>query len=967
MAIRWLHLSDVHECHKEGYHRVAMYEAIVAEVKGIQEKPDLLFFTGDLAFSGTAAEYELLKDRLLTPLRAVLPPDCPLFTVPGNHDVDRKRATKPRLWMVDEEERVAFQKVDGEGQRKRRDALLPRFEGYRELEKAVSAWGEDWLASEQGAICRVVEVNGQRIAVAGINTAWLCQDDHDSGRLTAGRTMVDAALRRAEAEQPDLLVVLGHHPLTAMMGETDWSDGDRIRLRLEQANAVYLHGHLHTSSGQRTGDSIQSVLAIQAPSGFQAADNKFWRNGLLWGEADVDAGRLIIMPKRWNDDFRKYVFDSDAVDPRFRVERTDSFAFQLPGRVIMASTAPTLDDPERVSPVTAEGWEIVDTEFLTQKTAERPSAKEMSDWFDGQFPRWEVALAEGVRPRRAVEEIARRFEAAHEGAPRPLATLLTGAGGEGKSAALLQTAAKLVQGQQEWTCLWRRAAAAELPEKLLAQLEHRPGHAWIIAIDDAENVGQSLPEALQRIQPRTDIHLILAARDADWSIRGLTDAMWGETAAFSRVTLAGLDAEDARRIANGWIAYGNEAMGRLRGRTVEQTAEALLGHAQEQAARKEEGALLGALLIAREGEALKDRVSRLMEPWAEAAGVGERPLLDIYAMIAAMHAENQLYLSQVVLAFALGCEEGALDRGALRVLRREAMVDGGTTHVLTRHRRIAEAARDRLVEMGYDVDRWYPFLARAALMEFKERYSRNPEITKWQYGLADHFIKKGRVYWPVAVTVARVLFRAEPSNPKLLNAYASALRRTEQVGAALQLLREKGPAFHRHRDVLVEWSVASGESGDNGLAAWLAGRSLADDRGRALDAKNCKLALAGLGAAFRELRQTTKRASYAAAQAACGQLGQRLPELDPRAHGYFDEHSKAALSPADRTLSVEADVETLRAAVIEASCEADSANDPPFFERLIGDPEAYRFTMLCSVVSAEGGHSADGRDRPKAP
>jgi len=55
------------------------------------------------------------------------------------------------------------------------------------------------------------------------------------------------------------------------------------------------------------------------------------------------------------------------------------------------------------------------------------------------------------------------------------------------------------------------------------------------------------------------------------------------------------------------------------------------------------------------------------------------------------YAENQLYLSRAVLAFALGCDEGALDRGPLRVLRQEAMVDGGTSYVLTRHRKIAES------------------------------------------------------------------------------------------------------------------------------------------------------------------------------------------------------------------------------------------------------------------------------------
>jgi hypothetical protein len=679
---------------------------------------------------------------------------------------------------------------------------------------------------------------------------------------------------------------------------------------------------------------------------------------LLWGEADLDAGRLIVSPKRWNDEFEKYVVDSDAIDPRFRID-ADSFAFPLPGHAPTVQSVAAVNESEKAPSAIAEGWEVIDTDALGEKTAKRPSAKEMSDWFDGQFPRWEVALAEGVRPRRAVEDIARRFEAAHEGAPQPLAVLLTGAGGEGKSAALLQAAAKLVQGQQDWTCLWRSAAAAALPEDLFAKLEHRLGHSWIIAVDDAENVGQSLPRALRRIQPRTDVHLILAARDADWSIRRLTDAMWGGTAAFSRVTVAGLDAEDARRIADGWVAYGDEAMGRLRGRTVEQVAQALLGHSQEQAARKEEGALLGALLITREGADLKGRVIRLMEPWANADGVGDRSLLDIYAMIAAMHAENQLYLSHEVLAFALRCDEGALDRGPLRVLRREAMVDGGTTYVLTRHRQIAEAARDWLVETGYDVERWYAVLASAGLRHFLQRRPKVHDVASWCNDLPRYFVDKDRARWPVAVAVAKALFETDPREAMRFTVYASTLRRTEQAGAALLLLRQEGPRFPGHRGVLYEWSVAAGESGDHGLDIWLAGRSLADDRQVPFNQKDAKVSLAGLGAAFRQLRQTTTRVSFAAAQAACGRLGLRLPELDPTARGYFEEHVKAAPPPAGGSLTVEADVETLRAAVIEAAYEANPANDPPFFEDLIGDPETYGFTMLLSALTAR----ADARSR----
>jgi hypothetical protein len=247
-------------------------------------------------------------------------------------------------------------------------------------------------------------------------------------------------------------------------------------------------------------------------------------------------------------------------------------------------------------------------------------------------------------------------------------------------------------------------------------------------------VGRELAAELRRIAPRTDVHLLLAAREADWSIRGLTRDIWYEIADFRQEPMPSPDETDALRIVEGWRAYGDEAMGRLRHTSNEMVAKALVGHANDAAARSEEGSLLGALLFMRQGQDLKDRVRVFVAPLARRSEIKGFDLRDIYAMIAAMHAENQLYLSRGILAFALACEESVLDR-ELRVLRREAMLDSGETYILTRHRRIAETACEALREDGYDVDSWYPYLASSALKEFVQRRSGNPDIGRWVFDL----------------------------------------------------------------------------------------------------------------------------------------------------------------------------------------------------------------------------------------
>ena len=287
-------------------------------------------------------------------------------------------------------------------------------------------------------------------------------------------------------------------------------------------------------------------------------------------------------------------------------------------------------------------------------------------------------------------------------------------------------------------------------------------------------------------------------------------------------------------------------------------AKALHGHANEHAARPGEGALLGALLLLRFGEELKERVRGFLAPLKGKQGVDNYSLIDIYAMIAAMHRENQLYLTRTVLAFALGCEEATLDR-ALGFLQREAMLDSGETYLLTRHRRIAEAACETLEDEGYGLNRWYAFLARAALHEFRKNHSANPDIAKWTYDLPSYFVRKGERFWPVARSIAQELFELEGNDARLLVNYSRVLRETNTPGPAMDLLKEKAKPFKADRSVVYEWSVVAGAIEDYGLNIWLAARSLADGDAQ-LTNKDAKLILAGIGRGPRAAASRYRRA-----------------------------------------------------------------------------------------------------------
>jgi hypothetical protein len=596
------------------------------------------------------------------------------------------------------------------------------------------------------------------------------------------------------------------------------------------------------------------------------------------------------------------------------------------------------------------GWEVVDRNSLAKIRANTPPLNAMVQFFDGILPTWQLALARGVQPRAVAERLANRFRAIHAGAAKPQVVLLAGAGGEGKSTAVLHAAAALIEDtQQAWTCLHRQASNAVLPEDTFTKLPTRPDHAWVVVIDDADNIGPAVLAAVKKVAARTDVHLLLAARDAEWHLKRLVPGMWQPFADFHTESLAGLDQEDARRIVAGWVAWGDEAMGKLKGRNEGDAITALLGHARDFATRKEDGELLGALLVTRQGEDMRAHVRTLIN------GLGRNPvfkscsLRDIYTMVAVMHAENQLYLSRPVLAFALVCEPDDLERKALLPLRREAMLDSGDIYILSRHRRIAEAACVVLRDDGENVDRWYPFLARAALREFKSHRESRPDIESWNTGLAEHFVAQGERRWAVARAVAKAAYEGDPSDAFLLTAYTSVIRRTGRAADAMAVLKAAGERYRSHRGVLCEWSSVAGAVGDYGLDAWLCGRTLAD--GGQLEPKTSQVALAGLGVAFRELFATSRVKSFAVGQAACGQLGLLLQELDATTRGYLEKHAAEGRRNGIADHSPSQAVDAIRKAVILGADEVRPENDSVFFERLLGEPDGYHFGTLLGMAA----------------
>lgn len=178
--------------------------------------------------------------------------------------------------------------------------------------------------------------------------------------------------------------------------------------------------------------------------------------------------------------------------------------------------------------------------------------------------------------------------------------LLLGPGGEGKSTAVLQTLATLVDEDPRWKVLWRHDETCSLTVEHVRQLPE--GRRWVIATDDADLIAKDLFIAVKTVQAagRGDVAFLLTCCDTEWRAADGGVLPWSAHAVFHGEELNGLDKADARQIVRAWSLYGPEGLGELAGHGEDEAARRLLDAATREAELKE-GAFFGAMLEVRIG------------------------------------------------------------------------------------------------------------------------------------------------------------------------------------------------------------------------------------------------------------------------------------------------------------------------------------------------------------------------------
>jgi 3',5'-cyclic AMP phosphodiesterase CpdA len=310
--IRILHLSDLHA-------RVALpwmdpkRQRLIRSQKAMRERVlgasftdalveiasnapvDILCFTGDVADWGLQEEYEQASDVLERILEALKLDRSRLFVVPGNHDV--KRATAAADWsllhqLLAEREDVVAKlgswALDSQDPPGVDAALLARVIDRQSL---FWGWTRDVLKRGElvpGATNANHPTLGYRVTLAeglwpfpvhviGLNSAWLCGEPNEKGKLAVTREQVDWLCRDANGKPlPGFRLVLMHHAL----GDLADMDAAEVQRTLADNGAdLLLHGHQHDARLEMRIDPDRSLNVVAAGSLYEGEKGDRFFNG----------------------------------------------------------------------------------------------------------------------------------------------------------------------------------------------------------------------------------------------------------------------------------------------------------------------------------------------------------------------------------------------------------------------------------------------------------------------------------------------------------------------------------------------------------------------------------------------------------------------------------------------------------------------------------------------------------------
>lgn len=316
--LTWLHVSDFHfTADGDPFSQTVACDALLNDLgaRAAEHGPiSFVLVTGDIAFSGRQGEYSRATE-FLTELSHCLSVDTSrFFFVPGNHDVDRAAHEFALVGAI--KVLSSQQEVDRAlGNPARIADLIDRQAAYRDFAGAFAPDRERIQTPDGLGYVAQLQIEQLKLAIVGLNSAWLCGGDGEATSLIIGERQILAALALVRSIDPHLVIALVHHPIEWL---TDW-DQQSCRTSL-LIHAHFLHrGHMHESDVSMSPHRRCVVVAAGS-----AHAGRFYPNSYNIVCLDLGAGLSTVYPYTYRPEERMF-------EPAHAIQAPCALGGEIPG------------------------------------------------------------------------------------------------------------------------------------------------------------------------------------------------------------------------------------------------------------------------------------------------------------------------------------------------------------------------------------------------------------------------------------------------------------------------------------------------------------------------------------------------------------------------------------------------------------------------------------------------------------
>ncbi|MCP4105789.1 MAG: SUMF1/EgtB/PvdO family nonheme iron enzyme [Desulfobacteraceae bacterium] len=214
MKLHCLHLSDLHLTGKDPagvFSQDAVTGSMLRLISELENRPDFVIITGDLAYSGKPEEYEIVHNFCEHLLKAAKLEHERLFIVPGNHDADRSEVRPKHIksfYPFESQDDITETFTDPDIF----PILMRKFSGFSPF--AEKAAGRNLFDDSKLWLAETLCLGEDRINLIGLNSCLFAgYDGDDRQKLALGLYQVEKALKGMD-EKAFLSIGFFHHPFS---------------------------------------------------------------------------------------------------------------------------------------------------------------------------------------------------------------------------------------------------------------------------------------------------------------------------------------------------------------------------------------------------------------------------------------------------------------------------------------------------------------------------------------------------------------------------------------------------------------------------------------------------------------------------------------------------------------------------------------------------------------------------------